>query len=267
MANSSNLKTIFLAAGLGQRLKPLTNVLPKCLMPINGIPLLEYWLAEMYKLEIRDILVNVHYRSSDVINFLSRPRFSNWVKYIKEDHLLGTAGTVRANIDFLEDSSCLLVHADNWCCCDLKQFIDFHINSRPKNTLITMMTFESDDPRSCGIVETDNKGVVIAFHEKVENPPSNKANAAIYLIEPEVIRWIDKRKLIFDFSTDVIPSFIGKIATWHNESVHRDIGTIDSLLKAQDDSKPSIPWKEKDGWQESFELHDIHKMIDQIRFN
>ena len=129
MASSFNLKTIFLAAGLGQRLKPLTNVLPKCLMPINGIPLLEYWLAEMYKLEIRDILVNVHYRSSDVINFLSRPRFSNWVKYIKEDNLLGTAGTVRANIDFLEDSSCLLVHADNWCCCDLKQFIDFHINN------------------------------------------------------------------------------------------------------------------------------------------
>mgnify|MGYP001228758815 CR=1 FL=1 len=78
MKNSSSLKSILLAAGLGKRLRPLTNILPKCLMPINGIPLLEYWLASMYILGIEDVLVNVHYRSSDVIKFLSRPRFLNW---------------------------------------------------------------------------------------------------------------------------------------------------------------------------------------------
>ena len=68
-------------------------------------------------------------------------------------------------------------------------------------------------------------------------------------------------KNVTDFSTEVIPAFIGKIATWHNDSIHRDIGTIDSLLKAQLDNKPSLPWPDKDEWQISFDAHNIHRMI------
>ena len=255
------MKPILLAAGLGERLRPFTDVLPKCLMPINGIPLLEYWLASIYKLGIQDVLVNVCYRSAEVIDFLSRPRFANWVTYSKEEHLLGTAGTIRANQDFLGDASCFLIHADNWCCCDFKSFLDYHQYERPNDTLITMMTFTSDHPQSCGIVETDARGVVIRFHEKVENPPGNKANAAIYLIEPKIIEWINKNKHVTDFSTEVIPSFMGNIATWHNHSINRDIGTIDSLLRAQQDLKPTLPWADKDEWKISFDSHSIHKMI------
>ena len=265
MKNNLAVKPILLAAGVGERLRPFTSVLPKCLMPINGVPLLEYWLASIYKLGIEDALVNVYYRSADVIDFLSRPRFSNWVTYSKEKHLLGTAGTIRANQDFLGDSSCFLIHADNWCCCDFQSFLDYHQYERPSNTSITMMTFTSDNPQSCGIVETDARGVVIRFHEKVENPPGNKANAAIYLIEPKVIEWINENKYVTDFSTEVIPSFMGNIATWHNHSIHRDIGTIDSLLRAQQDFKPTLPWPDKDEWQISFDNHNIHRMISEIQ--
>jgi mannose-1-phosphate guanylyltransferase len=264
--NSLTLKTILLASGLGERLRPFTDVLPKCLMPIDGVPLLEYWLASMHKLDIHDVLVNVHFRSADVINFLSRPRFSQWVTYTEEKNLLGTAGTIRANLDFLRNSSCFLAHADNWCCCNFQSFINFHRFDRPRNTSITMMTFTSDDPRSCGIVETDKNGIVICFHEKVRRPPSNKANAAVYLIEPEVIEWIEENENVKDFSTEVIPSFIGNIATWHNHSIHRDIGTIDSLLRAQHDIKPSLPWSDKDKWQKSFDCHDIHRMISETQY-
>jgi len=263
--NSLALKTILLAAGVGERLRPFTNILPKCLIPIDGIPLLEYWLASMHQLNIYDVLVNVHYRSAEVVDFLSRPRFSNWVSFIEEKHLLGTAGTIRANKDFLKGSSCFLVHADNWCYCDFQSFLDYHKFDRPNDTSITMMTFTTDNPQSCGIVETDSRGVVIRFHEKVKNPPHNKANAAIYIIEPEVIEWINNNKNATDFSTEVIPSFIGKIATWHNHSIHRDIGTIESLLKAQQDFKPTLPWAEKDEWQISFENHNIHRMISDTK--
>ena len=255
------MKPILLAAGSGERLRPFTSVLPKCLMPINGVPLLEYWLASIHELGFEDALVNVCYRSADVIAFLSRPRFSSWVTYSKEKHLLGTAGTIRENQDFLGDSSCFLIHADNWCCCDFKSFLDYHQYERPKDTSITMMTFTSDHPQSCGIVETDYRGVVIRFHEKTENPPGNKANAAIYLIEPNVIEWINNNNQVTDFSTEVIPAFIGNIATWHNHSINRDIGTIDSLLRAQLDLKPTLPWADKDEWKISFDSHSIHKMI------
>ena len=112
-----------------------------------------------------------------------------------------------------------------------------------------------------GIVETDRKGVVTNFFEKITNPPSNKANAAVYIIEPEVVSWIRDNKEVKDFSTEVIPEFLGKISTWHNNSIHRDIGTLDSLEMAQKDLKLSLPWKEIDEWQADFTKHQIHKMI------
>jgi len=261
MINSPPLKAILLAAGLGKRLRPLTQFLPKCLMPIRGTPLLEYWLAKMYELKINDVLVNVHYRSCDVKSFLSRPRFKDWVVFKEEPELLGTAGTIRDNLDFIEDSPCLLVHADNWCCCSLKEFINYHRDKRAKDTVITMMTFTTQDPQNCGIVEIDKKGIVTNFFEKITNPPSDKANAAVYIIEPEVVSWIRDNKEIKDFSTEVIPKFLGKISTWHNNSIHRDIGTIGSLEKAQKDLKLSLPWKQNDKWQRDFTKHQIHKMI------
>ena len=82
---------------------------------------------------------------------------------------------------------------------------------------------ETNDPKNCGIVETDNQNIVINFFEKENSPPSNNANAAIYLIENEVldfIRNIDSETI--DFSTEVIPHFLGKIATWKNKGIHID---------------------------------------------
>jgi len=214
-------KALLLAAGLGTRLRPLTDIWPKCLMPIKNRPLLEYWLGILHKTDIDNVLVNTHYLSEYVEGFLSQDQFKDWVKSVYEDNLLGTAGTIRNNIDFCKDSTVLLAHADNWTCCDFSNFLSYHHCQRPKNTVITMMTFNSPDPSSCGIVELDKNGVVIGFHEKVQNPPERLANAAVYLIEPEVIKWIENNPEITDFSTEVIPQFIGKIATWENKNIHR----------------------------------------------
>jgi mannose-1-phosphate guanylyltransferase len=96
-----------------------------------------------------------------------------------------------------------------------------------------MMTFHTKTPSTCGIVEIDEDGVVIGFHEKVKSPPGNLANGAVYLLEPEVLRWICDRPEITDFSTQVLPHFIGRIATWHNEGTHIDIGSKESLRAAQ----------------------------------
>ena len=85
--------------------------------------------------------------------------------------------------------------------------------------------------------------------------------------DQEVIEWINENKNATDFSTDVIPAFIGDIATWHNHSINRDIGTIDSLLRAQQDFKPTLPWRDKDEWQISFDNHNIHQMISETQIN
>ena len=121
------------------------------------------------------------------------------------------------------------------------------------------MTFDTDSPQSCGIVETDAQGVVQAFHEKVTEPPGTRANAAVYLLEPEVLQWIEQQPEISDFSTEVLPNYLGKIATWHNTQIHRDIGTIETLQQAQLDQKPEAVWGEMDNWQQWFLQHPIHQ--------
>ena len=110
-------------------------------------------------------------------------------------------------------------------------------------------------------MELDNKGIVQKFHEKVKNPPGNLANAAIYLLEPEVLDVLQDRPNVSDFDLEIIPSLLGKIATWENTNIHRDIGTLGSLLEAQNDPKPTIGLLEPDSWQRKFEKNTISKKL------
>jgi len=260
----SEVSALLLAAGLGTRLHPLTEYWPKCLMPIGERPLLEYWLETLWRAGMREALVNLHYLPEIVEEFLVRPRFRDWVRAVKETELLGTAGTLRAHADFFKTQTTLLVHADNWCQCEFADFLEFHQHRRPKGTVLTMMTFDTESPQSCGIVEVDDDGVVQAFHEKVTNPPGTRANAAVYLLEPELLNWLVTQPQINDFSTQVLPNYIGRIATWHNPQLHRDIGTIQSLRQAQSDPRPTALWREADAWQAQFLQHPIHQGLREL---
>jgi mannose-1-phosphate guanylyltransferase len=255
---NNSVTAVLLAAGLGTRLKPHTDLLPKCLMPIQGIPLLEIWIRTLFQIGINHIIVNLHYRSQDVVDFLRRELFFNKIKTSHEKKLLGTAGTLRANYNFLKKKTILLIHADNLCIVDFQAFLNFHKNHRPLGTSITMMAFETDTPETCGILELDLEGRVIKFHEKVSNPPGKLANAAIYLIEPEVLDYIAQNKLN-DFSLEVIPKYMGRIATWKNTNFMRDIGNPFQLKEAQKVNLPIQPIY--DNWFQNFQSHPIHNLI------
>ncbi len=104
-----------------------------------------------------------------------------------------------------------------------------------------MMVFETPDPKTCGIVALDRRGMVTSFHEKVASPPGNLANAAVYILEPSVLDFMASLgKAEIDFSTEVIPQYMGKIFTYHNTLYHRDIGTVSSWREAHRDF-PAIP--------------------------
>ena len=261
MSKSRDVRALLLAAGLGTRLKPLTDAWPKCLMPIGNRPLLEYWLQSLQLAGIQEVCVNLHHHADIVSSFLDRPAFQSWVTAVQEPTLLGTAATLRANAEFLQDATVLLVHADNWSNCDLKAFIAFHQHHRKTHCPISMMTFNTDTPQSCGIVVTDSDDVVVEFHEKVENPPGNRANGAVYLLEPEVLHWLQQNPSITDFSTEVLPRYIGRIACWHNPGFHRDIGTLRALQQAQLDLKPALLWPKSDAWQQAFFSHPIQNAV------
>lgn len=230
-----DVRALLLCAGRGTRLLPLTEVFPKCLMPIGGRPLLAYWLSMLCAAGIQKILVNLHHHAELVQDFVDGSPYSKRVSTVYEPALLGTAGTLLANRDFFGQTAILLAHADNLTVFNVDGMLRAH-RARPVGCEITMMTFVAQDPSSCGIVETMPNGVVTAFHEKVSNPPSNVANGAVYVLEPTVfdfLRGLEKDTI--DFSTEVIPAYLGKIFTFHNSTYHRDIGTLTSLVMAQFD--------------------------------
>ena len=227
------MRALLLAAGLGTRLRPITNEIPKCLVPIRGKPLLQYWLDLLFDGRCERALVNTHYRADRVRSFVESSPWRDRIDLVYEETLLGTGGTVLANRHWLGASAFLLAHADNLTRFDLQAFAARHLR-RPKGVVLTMMTFETDDPRSCGIVEEDAHGIVTGFHEKSLTPPGNTANAAVYIIEPEVIEFLGALgKPVIDLSTEVLPHFLGRMVTYHNANYHRDIGTPESLAIAE----------------------------------
>jgi len=227
------VRALLLAAGLGTRLRPITDTTPKCLVPIHGIPLLDVWLDLLLTGGFERILVNTGYRAEQVRMHVQRSRWRERVDLVHEDVLLGTGGTVLANRAYFGDQAFLVAHADNLTRFDVAGFIACH-QVRPAGCVMTMMTFDTDSPQSCGIVERDERGVVIGFHEKVENPPGHRANAAVYLFEPTVIDALESLgQSTIDLSTEVLPALLGRIATFHNTGYHRDIGTPESLRLAE----------------------------------
>jgi mannose-1-phosphate guanylyltransferase len=226
------MKAILLAAGFGTRLRPLTNSIPKCLVPIKGEPLINIWLKKLVKAGIDEILINTHYLPRQVEKFISGSEFKNNCKLIHEPVLIGTAGTLIENLEFLDNQTSLLIHADNYCIDDLRMFIDAH-NNRPKQAIITMMTFRTTDPSSCGIVEVNKIGIVEKIHEKIATPPGNLANGAVYILSPEFLTILkNEYAKCKEFTTEVLVNFVGKIYTYETKKLFLDIGTPENYYKA-----------------------------------
>ncbi len=227
------MKALLLAAGLGTRLKPITNSIPKCLVKINNKPLLEYWLETLTKVGVKEFLINTHYFNEKVEEYVKNSIYKNKITLVYEKELLNTGGTILANKSFFnKNESFLLIHADNLSFCDYEKFIKSH--KKDNDCPITMMLFRTNTPKSCGIVKLNKNYIVEEFHEKVENPPSNLANGAVYICDYSIIEYlenINKKKI--DFSLDVIPNFLGNINTFLNNIYHKDIGTPQAYKEAQ----------------------------------
>lgn len=163
------MKALLLAAGLGTRLKPVTDNIPKCLVPLNDHPLLSYWLSLLTKGGCHPLLVNTHHFADKVEEYVKASEYRSYVQTVYEKDLLGTAGTVLKNRDFFGAEAFMLVHADNLSLFDVHAFIEQH-QARPAGCEMTMMTYITPTPETCGIVELDKGGVVKSFYEKVSFP-------------------------------------------------------------------------------------------------
>ena len=233
------MRALLLAAGLGTRLRPITDTVPKCMVPIHGRPLLDYWLENLFGgRAIERVVINTHYLARVVEEHVAASRWRARIDLVHEPELLGTGGTLVNCAAALGTGPALIAHADNLTDFDAAAFADFHAR-RPQGSAMSMLAFRTDAPRTCGILELDDRSRVQGFHEKVENPPGNLANAAVYIVEPEVVAFAaGLGKSFIDLSTEVIPHFIGRIAAMETAGYHRDIGNIESLARAHQEYAP-----------------------------
>ncbi len=229
------MKALLLAAGVGSRLRPITDTIPKCLVELGGRPLIDYWLDMLVPSGICPLLINLHYLADEMRSHLKRSPYADQISTVFEEELLGTGGTLLANRNWFDNESFMLLHADNLSLFDVGRFIARH-RKRPAGCLVTMLVFETESPESCGIVVRDEQGIVREFHEKTTNPPGNLASGATFILEPEIFEYLEAtghREI--DFSKEILPQLIGRIQTFEEVSYHRDIGTLPSLERARRD--------------------------------
>jgi mannose-1-phosphate guanylyltransferase len=230
------MRAIVLAAGLGTRLGKLGRETPKCLIQVGPEPLLERLLEQLFDAGIEKVLINTHHRAELVRTFISQSSFASRVVVTHEPELLGTAGTLRANWNFFQGRPGMVLHGDNYFDDELPGLLET-FDKRDEAIIASMLVFESDNPSECGIVEIDESNRVIAFHEKVPNPPSHTASAAIFVFSSAVGELIAKlASRTPDLSRDLIPLLLGRMNVQHSENPVIDIGTPRGLVAAKNAS-------------------------------
>ena len=224
------MDALLLSAGLGTRLRPLTDTWPKCLMPISGRPLIDYWLLNLKLSGFSRVFINTHWKHKIVEDYLLSLEIDLEIVLLYEPELLGTAATLRSLSDFRDCEALLLAHADNFCDIDFLKLNRFH---NEHSAPISMVTFETDNPNECGIVVLDASDAVTEFYEKVPNPPSKQANAAVYIIDHSVIDYVNSDYDITDFSNHVLPNFLNNIKVFKHSGILIDVGSFERLKLAQ----------------------------------
>jgi mannose-1-phosphate guanylyltransferase len=228
------VKAVLLIAGLGTRLRPLTNSIPKCLLPINGEPLLGIWFEKLVAAGVSEVLINTHWLADQVSDYVEKncpPELKVTVFY--EQQLLGSAGTLAANRDFFGSDPFFIIYGDNLSDVNLADLYASHLKHRP---VLTLSTFEAEFPERCGVAEIDHQQIIQGFVEKPQTPLSNRAAAGIYVAEPEIFDYFPQQKTlsVLDLGFDVIPRLIGKMRNYSIDKLI-DIGTFENYQKANED--------------------------------
>jgi mannose-1-phosphate guanylyltransferase len=202
-------KAMLLAAGSGTRLRPLTEKIPKVMVPIGGKPLLEHTIVHLAGAGIRELVINLCYHPEAVQDyFRDGARWGVRIHYSIETEALGTAGGVKRVQRLLGDAPFLLWYGDNLSRCDVRQLGRLHEESA---ALLTLAVFHRDDPTASGIVGIDPDGRIRHFLEKPrpEQVFSHWVNAGIMVVEPRILEAIPP-DVTADLSRDTLPLLLSR---------------------------------------------------------
>ena len=223
------MKAFLLAAGVGSRLRPITDAIPKCMIPIGGRSLLDIWLDAFDRAGVGEVLVNLHHMPDVVRRHLDTRTGPPAVRTVFEPELLGSAGTLAANRDWVDSEEMFLAcYADNLTDFDLRSLVEEH---RQHGAIATLTVFHSDRPSAGGVVEVDQAGVVVGFTEKPSKPVSDLVNAGMYALHPGVLAQIGGPPQ--DIGYDLLPRLVGRARAMLVDGYLRDVGTVEAYERAQ----------------------------------
>lgn len=201
------MKALLLAAGLGIRLKPLTDHCPKCMVPVAGKPVLQRNIEWLRSQGVVDLVVNLHrYPEAVTQYFGDGSAFGVRLKYSYEPELLGTAGALWAARRFLTSDRFWVVYADNLLNCSLAQMKSLHLGH---GATLTMGLFWREEVSASGVVGLDGHGRITGFKEKPAPGEvlSHWVNAGVLLCEASIHQFIPPGRAC-DFGNDILPAML-----------------------------------------------------------
>lgn len=202
------VKAMLLAAGSGTRLRPLTERVPKCMVPVWGKPVLQHNIEWLARHGVTDLVINLCHLPEVVMDHLGDGgRWGVRIIYSVEKEPLGTAGGVK-NVERFFNRSFFVWYGDNLSTCDLDRLFRFH---REKGGLATIVLFHRQDPTASGIVGLDENDRITRFLEKPKPDQvfSHWVNAGIFVLEPEVLKAIPPEGPS-DFGRDIFPALLAQ---------------------------------------------------------
>ena len=233
------MKAMILAAGFGTRLRPLTNKIPKPMVPIMNRPILEHTIHLLRSHEIKDITVNLHHLPEIIQqHFGDGKDFGVQLHWSHEPEILGTAGGIKKAQQYLDGESFLVINSDVVVDIDLSKVLAFH---KAQGSALTLVVREGDSPEQCDPIEVDaDDRIVHMVGASSMNMPDDTRRVlftGIQVMEPEIFDRIPENKF-YGTTTDVFPGMLEDglpmFAYWHH-GYWKDVGTIQSYLDVHKD--------------------------------
>ena len=226
------MRAMVLAAGLGTRLRPLTNEITKPMVPVLDRPVMAHILDLLEHHGFEDVIANLHYFPESI-----RQYFGERLSYRFEPELLGTAGGVRGCADFFGDDSFVVISGDALTDIDLSAFAARH---REAGGIATLAVKKVSDTREYGVVLHDRDGRITGFQEKPspEEALSDLGNCGIYIFSPEIFDYFPDRPFV-DWAQDVFPTLLENDIPFHIHEVREywnDVGSLAELRQGTFDA-------------------------------
>ena len=228
---------MILCAGFGKRLNELTKDTPKPMLPVEGKPLLEYIIAHLCRLNIKKIIINIHYLAEKITSYFGNGRKWNVeITYSCEDTPLGTSGAVKKVEKILSaEDNFLVLHGDVVCGQDYNELVKFQASR--KNAAGTIILHRRTGSNS--IVELDDANRIIKFQERPKNPAEEETwvNSSIYCFNKEIFNYIPAGTS--DFPEDIFPGVIkdGKLYGYPLSAYRCSVDSRDRYEKLKNDIK------------------------------